>query len=62
MRDAWMQGGNCDSCCPNCKHWESIGNHIKTEDRDDGSVSRHCSNCGNKWTAVFTPAGFIEVD
>jgi len=62
MKDAWMEGGNCDSCCPQCKQWESVGNTIETKTNDDGSEARTCSNCGYTWKAIFTPAGFIPVD
>lgn len=61
MADSWMQGGNCDSRCPQCKQWESHGNKIKTTDNDDGSVDRLCGNCKYEWKALFTPAGFIPV-
>ncbi len=60
-----MEGGNCDSCCPRCKQWESSGNRITTEpysEPDDGSENRVCANCGYSWRAVFTPFGFIPVD
>ena len=62
MTRAWMEGGNCDSCCPNCMQWESKGNTIKTVSNDDGSETRSCTNCGNEWMAIFTPAGFIPLD
>ena len=61
MQDAWMIGGNCDSCCPNCKHWESLGNQITTISNDDGSETRTCGNCNHQWRAIFTPAGFVPV-
>ncbi|MCP3898855.1 MAG: hypothetical protein GY707_03865 [Desulfobacteraceae bacterium] len=62
MTKAWMVGGNCDSCCPQCKQWESHGNVIKTEPQEDESVNRSCSNCGYSWRAIFTPAGFLIVE
>jgi len=62
MTSAWMSGGNCDSCCPACRQWESEGNIIQTIDNDDGSVTRECGNCTLRWQAIFTPAGFIKVD
>jgi len=61
MEDAWFEGGNCDSACPNCKQWESHGNKITTESQDDGLEIRKCVNCGHTWRAVFTPAGFVKV-
>ena len=62
MKDAWMDGGNCDSCCPRCKQWESKGNTIETVSNEDGSEQRTCTNCGNEWKAIFTPVGFVQVD
>ena len=62
MRKAWFRGGNCDSCCPRCKRWESLGNVIKTTPLEDGSDHRVCEACGHEWLAIFTPAGFIPVD
>ena len=50
-----------DSCCPQCKQWESHGNVIKTEPMEDGSENRSCSNCGYSWKALFTPAGFVRI-
>ncbi len=61
MTSAWMEGGNCDSCCPRCKQWESHGNTINTESLDDGSEQRTCSVCGQQWKAVFGPAGFMPI-
>ena len=62
MRKAWLEGGNCDSACKNCNQWESSGNVIYTKSNDDGSESRECQNCRHEWRAIFTPAGFVEVD
>jgi hypothetical protein len=45
MTSVWFEGGNCDSCCSNCKQWESKGNIIKTTPLDYGSEQRTCSNC-----------------
>ena len=53
--------GGCDSCCPKCKKWESMGNNITTKPLENGSDERVCANCGNVWIAIFTPAGFIPV-
>lgn len=61
MTNAWFENGNCDSACPNCKQYESLGNVIKTEPMEDGTENRSCSNCGHKWKTIFTPAGFIEI-
>lgn len=61
MHKAWMEGGNCDSCCTRCNQWESLGNIIQTESLADGSEKRKCGNCGKEWIALFTPAGFVEV-
>lgn len=52
--------GGCDSCCPNCKVWESQGNVITTEPVDDWD-KRTCGVCNHVWAAIFTPAGFIQV-
>lgn len=54
--------GGSDSCCPNCKTWESHGNTITTEPLEDGSDLRKCGACKHEWLAIFTPAGFIPVD
>ena len=62
MKDAWMEGGNCDSACPNCKQWESLGNRIETVPLESGLELRKCKSCGNEWQAIFTPAGFVPVD
>lgn len=62
MTSSWMSGGNCDSCCPQCKQWESKGNLITTKSNNDGSETRACGNCGYHWKAIFTPAGFVQVD
>lgn len=62
MKSAWMEGGNCDSCCSKCKQWESMGNNIKTVPQSDGAEIRTCGNCGDEWRAIFTPAGFVRVD
>lgn len=63
MKEAWFIGGNCNSCCPNCKNWESTGKTVITStDNDDESISRKCSNCGHTWRAIFTPAGFVPID
>lgn len=64
MRAAWFEHGNCDSCCTNCKYWESHGNVISTKATvpEDGSETRRCKNCGHSWKAIFTPAGFIPLD
>lgn len=61
MKRAWMAGGNCDSCCPRCKQWESLGNDISTAQKDDDSCLRRCTNCGYKWVAIFTPTGFVPI-
>lgn len=60
MKDAWMHGGNCDSCCPRCKQWESHGNKITTEPFPKWD-HRVCGNCGYKWPAEFGPAGFMPL-
>lgn len=57
----YLKRHGCDSCCPECKKWESDDNLITTVDNDDGSVTRQCSSCSYKWTAIFTPAGFVPV-
>lgn len=54
--------GGCDSACPKCKMWESQGNKIYTEALQDGSDKRTCCNCGHEWHAIFTPAGFVQID
>ena len=59
-REAYMEGGNCDSSCPKCKQSESLGNIITNED-GEGSVKRACGNCGHRWRAIFMPFGFMEV-
>lgn len=53
--------GGCDSCCPKCKVWESLGNKITTTPLENGSDLRLCGNCGYEWRAIFTPAGFVQV-
>lgn len=53
--------GGCDSCCPKCKVWESLGNKITTTPLEDGSDLRVCGKCGYEWRAIFTPAGFVQV-
>ncbi len=63
MQDNYLKPrGGCDSCCPNCKEWESQGNTITTRPLDDGSDERVCSKCNYKWLAIFTPAGFMPID
>lgn len=62
MKESWMEGGNCDSCCPRCRYYESQGNIIVTTANKDGSENRSCLSCGYKWTAIFTPAGFIPME
>lgn len=62
MRSAWFERGNCDSKCGSCNLWESHGNVISTTSLDDGSEYRVCQNCGHGWKAIFTPAGFVEID
>lgn len=54
--------GGSDSACPKCNIWESQGNKIYTEALQDGSDKRTCSNCDHEWHAIFTPAGFIQID
>lgn len=61
MAAAWREGGGCDSCCPQCKRWESKGNIIRVYPRPDGSESRFCRNCGHSWRAIFTPGGFLPI-
>lgn len=61
MKAAWMEGGNCDSCCPRCKQRESSGNSINTTSMRGGEELRVCMNCSYAWVAIFTPAGFIMV-
>lgn len=63
MNKEWFKpSGGCDSCCPRCKQWESLGNIIHTKPLEDGSDKRSCTNCGYVWLAIFTPAGFIPID
>lgn len=62
MRRVYMEGGNCDSACPRCHQWESLGNIIETHPLEDGSEWRICSNCKYEWQALFTPAGFVPVN
>lgn len=54
--------GGCDSCCPKCETWEYQGNKITTEPLEDGSDKRTCMKCGYTWLAIFSPAGFIQID
>lgn len=54
--------GGCNSACPRCKAWEHQGNKITTEDSNDQTQTRTCTNCGHTWKAIFTPAGFIPVE
>lgn len=54
--------GGSDSACPKCNMWESQGNKIYTEALQDGSDKRTCCNCCHEWHAIFTPAGFIQID
>ncbi len=54
--------GGCNSCCPKCKKWEHQGNIIKTTYFNDDIEKRNCGNCGHEWLAIFTPAGFVEVE
>lgn len=60
-KDTYLKQHGCDSCCPECRVWESDGNDIITEDQDDGSQLRTCG-CSVTWRTIFTPAGFIKVD
>jgi hypothetical protein len=62
MQDNYLKpNGGCDSCCPNCREWESQGNEIITNPLDDGSDERTCGKCNHKWLAIFTPAGFAFI-
>ncbi len=63
MKDNYLKPhGGCNSCCPNCKSWESGGNRITTVPLDDGSDERTCHTCKHTWLTIFTPVGFIPVD
>ena len=60
MKDNYLKPyGGMNSCCPNCKEWESSGNFITTIPLKDGSDERTCGKCEHKWLAIFTPFGFI---
>jgi hypothetical protein len=61
-KDTYLKQHGCDSCCPECKVWESDGNDIVTVCQDDGSDVRTCGLCSYTWRAIFTPAGFIPID
>lgn len=62
MYAAWMDGGNCSSCCPRCKQWEHLGNNVTTTDNADESVTRTCGACKYQRRAIFTPAGFCPIE
>jgi hypothetical protein len=62
MRENYLKPhGGCDSCCPNCREWESQGNLIATPPLEDGSDSRICGKCHHEWLTIFTPAGFAPL-
>ena len=62
MQDEHLKYRGSDSACPRCKKWESQGNTIYTEDLEDGTDKRTCTNCKHEWLAIFTPAGFIPIE
>jgi hypothetical protein len=62
VQASYLKIHGCDSCCTRCNVWESDGNKIYTEPSPDGTDLRTCTNCGYKWHAIFTPAGFIEIN
>ena len=63
MRENYLKPhGGMNHACPNCKVWESAGNRITTVENSDGSDHRTCQTCSYEWDAIFTPAGFIQIN